>query len=171
MNNALGIVAVLISFLILAMASRQIGALFARFRLPLISGFLFTGILVGPFVLGLLPKGVGEELRFVDEISLAIIAFAAGAELYLRELRSRMKSILWVTAGNVIAMNRLAHMLAAGRGSAPDPVKAATWHLIARYRGLSDLKLDGFLASLTDDQLKTAQKALLKWVAAHRVSP
>ncbi|MCB9116398.1 MAG: cation:proton antiporter [Caldilinea sp.] len=104
MSNAIGIVAVLLSFLILAMASRQIGALFARFRLPLISGFLFTGILVGPFVLGLLPKGVGEELRFVDEISLAIIAFAAGAELYLRELRSRMKSILWVTAGNVIAI-------------------------------------------------------------------
>ena len=42
------------------------------------------------------------SLRVVDEISLAVIAFAAGSELYLKELRSRFKSIAWVTIGLVV---------------------------------------------------------------------
>ena len=104
MNPVLATTALVLSFLILVLASRQIGGLFARLHLPLISGFLFTGILVGPYVLGLLPVETGERLRFVDEISLAVIAFAAGSELYLKELRSRMGSIAWVTLGNVLAI-------------------------------------------------------------------
>jgi len=38
----------------------------------------------------------------VDEVSLAFIAFAAGSELYLEELRHRIKSIAWVTTGLVV---------------------------------------------------------------------
>ena len=37
------------------------------------------------------------------ELSLAFIAFAAGSELYLKELRSRFKSIKFVTIGLVIS--------------------------------------------------------------------
>ena len=73
----------LASFLIVALASQRIGQFFARVHLPLISGFLFAGILAGPYVLGLISTELTENLRFVDEISLAVIAFAAGSELYL----------------------------------------------------------------------------------------
>ncbi|MEZ4609264.1 MAG: cation:proton antiporter [Caldilineaceae bacterium] len=94
----------LASFLIVALASQRIGQFFARVHLPLISGFLFAGILAGPYVLGLISTELTENLRFVDEISLAVIAFAAGSELYLKELRSRMKSIAWVTVGNILVI-------------------------------------------------------------------
>lgn len=94
----------LASFLIVALASQRIGQFFARFHLPLISGFLFAGILAGPYVLGLISREVTESLRFVDEISLAVIAFAAGSELYLKELHSRMRSIAWVTIGNILVI-------------------------------------------------------------------
>ncbi|MFN2203826.1 MAG: monovalent cation:proton antiporter family protein [Caldilineaceae bacterium] len=103
MNGQTGqLIAVLVAFAIVALASKQIGAAFARFHLPLISGFLFTGILVGPFVLGLIPHGAPEQLRIIDETSLAIIAFAAGSELYLRELRDRFRSIAWVSILNTL---------------------------------------------------------------------
>ena len=102
MQNYVQLIAVLAAFAVVALASKQIGALFARFHLPLISGFLFTGILVGPFVLGLIPHGVTEQLRLVDETSLAVIAFAAGSELYLSELRGRLKSIAWVSIANTL---------------------------------------------------------------------
>jgi Trk K+ transport system NAD-binding subunit/Kef-type K+ transport system membrane component KefB len=92
----------LASFAVLALAARQIGIYFARFELPLISGFLFAGVLVGPYVLGLIPAEAIEHLEFVDEVSLAFIAFAAGSELYLRSLRTRLRSIVSVTASNAL---------------------------------------------------------------------
>ena len=90
-------------FFVIALASKQIGQFFVKARLPLISGFLFAGIIAGPFVLKLIPEEAVENLRFVDEISLAFIAFAAGSELYLKELRSRFRSITWVTIGLVVS--------------------------------------------------------------------
>ncbi|MFQ5453396.1 MAG: cation:proton antiporter, partial [Candidatus Zixiibacteriota bacterium] len=86
-------------FTLIALAAKQVGAFFVKVKLPLISGFLFTGIVAGPFMLDLISTEATESLRFVDEISLAFIAFAAGSELYLKELRSRFKSIRWVTFG------------------------------------------------------------------------
>ena len=80
-------------FFILSMAAKDIGNIFTKLHLPLITGFLFAGILVGPDGLGLISKVQVSSLRFIDEISLAVIALAAGSELYIKELRSRLKSI------------------------------------------------------------------------------
>lgn len=90
------------SFVFIALASRQIGHFFARFKLPLITGFILTGVIAGPFVLNLISKETTQNLRFVYEISLAFIAFSAGCELHLRELRDRLKSIKWITVGLVV---------------------------------------------------------------------
>ena len=89
-------------FAIIAIASKQIGHSLLKTGLPLISGFLLTGIIAGPYVLDLIPKEATLNLRFVDEISLGFIAFAAGSELYLKELKTRLKSIAWVTIGLVV---------------------------------------------------------------------
>src|SRR5262249_6201373 len=47
--------------------------------------------------------------------------------------------------GSPIAQNRLAHILAAGRGMPADPVEAIKWHLIAKEAGLGDVKLDSLM--------------------------
>jgi Trk K+ transport system NAD-binding subunit/Kef-type K+ transport system membrane component KefB len=95
------VVAALAGFALVALASRQLGQVAARARLPLITGFLLTGIVAGPHVTGLISSGAAERLRFVDQISLGFIAFAAGAEIYGRSLKGRWRSIGWVTAGLV----------------------------------------------------------------------
>ena len=97
------IIIFILSFGIVALASKEIGAFFARYKLPLISGFLFAGVLVGPYALNIIPKEALSKLRFIDEVALAYIAFAAGSELYMKELRSRVKSIAWVTTGLVLS--------------------------------------------------------------------
>ena len=91
----------LISFLIVALASKEIGTFFSRYNLPLISGFLAAGVLVGPFGLNMLTAEATEKLHFIDEVSLGFIAFAAGSELYLRDLRGRLKGIAWVTIAQI----------------------------------------------------------------------
>lgn len=94
---------ILTAFGVVTLAASRIGEFFRKLRLPLITGYLFAGLLVGPFVLGFASKESLEHLRFVDEISLAFIAFAAGSELYLPELRGRFRSINMVTVGLIIA--------------------------------------------------------------------
>ena len=48
----MNLLALLAAFVFVVLASKQIGALFAKIHLPLISGFIFAGIVAGPFVLG-----------------------------------------------------------------------------------------------------------------------
>lgn len=103
-QNSLFFIALLMGFGIVALAARQIGDLFARGKLPLITGFLFTGILAGPYVLNIIPKEAIGKLRFLDELSLAYIAFAAGSELIIRQLRSRFKAIRYNTYGQVVVV-------------------------------------------------------------------
>ncbi len=98
---------ILAGFVLLALASRQIGRYLTRFKLPLISGFLLAGILIGPYGFGFIETTDLESLKIIDEVALAFIAFAAGSELYLRELRSRLKSILSISAGIVLAVSIL----------------------------------------------------------------
>ena len=91
-----------ISLVIVALAARQISLLFVKVKLPLITGFLFVGILCGPFVLNFMTISSIKSLKFLDQIALAFIAFAAGGELYLKELNSRLNSIKWTTIGLVV---------------------------------------------------------------------
>lgn len=93
----------ILSFALMALASWQIGRLFSYFNLPKISGYLFAGLIAGPFVLGFATVEEIESLRFIDEIALAFIAFAAGSELYVPEIRGRLRSIGLVTAAIVFA--------------------------------------------------------------------
>ena len=88
-------------FSIVAVAANQIAKFLQKLKLPLITGLLIIGLFAGPFVLKLLPKGTSNGLQFINDISLAFIAFAAAAELYLKELRSRMRSIKWMTFGQL----------------------------------------------------------------------
>lgn len=103
MGHYIDILTFLAGFAVISLASKQIGQMFKKAELPLISGFLFTGILAGPFVLGLISIEATRNLRFVDELALAVIAFAAGSELYLKDLRSRLRNIAWVTIGLIVS--------------------------------------------------------------------
>jgi Trk K+ transport system NAD-binding subunit/mannitol/fructose-specific phosphotransferase system IIA component (Ntr-type)/Kef-type K+ transport system membrane component KefB len=103
MEHYLEIVLIIAGFTVIALASRQVGGLFTKANLPLITGFLFTGIIAGPYVLGLISAEAVGNLRFVDELALAFIAFFAGSELYIKELRGRLKTIRWVTLGLVVS--------------------------------------------------------------------
>ena len=90
-------------FLIVALASRQIGRWFSYSKLPLITGFLFAGILAGPYILNIVPVLAVNKLKFIDELALAFIAFSAGGELVVRQIKSRLRTIRYVTIGLVLS--------------------------------------------------------------------
>ncbi len=91
------IITFLIGFFLVAIAANQIAKFFQKNKFPLITGLIITGIIAGSSFLNFIPPKALKELNFLNEIALAIIAFSAGSELYLKELRSRINSIKWMT--------------------------------------------------------------------------
>ncbi|MFC2104416.1 cation:proton antiporter [Bacteroidota bacterium] len=92
---------VLFAFIWVVIASNQVAKFFQKIKLPLITGFLLSGLLIGPFGLDLIQIKSIENLHFVNNTSLAFIALAAGSELYLKEIRNSIRSILWNTIGHL----------------------------------------------------------------------
>jgi len=92
---------ILVGFVIVAIAGQQIAKIFQRIKLPLITGLIITGILAGSSFLNFIPSESLPKLNFLNNLALAIIAFSAGAEFYLKELRSRINSIKWMTVSQL----------------------------------------------------------------------
>lgn len=92
----------LVGFSIVAIAGHQIAKVFQKIKFPLITGLIITGIIAGSSVLKFIPADALPKLNFLNDIALAIIAFSAGSELYLKELRSRITSIKWMTIGQLL---------------------------------------------------------------------
>lgn len=102
MDKYIEFLVTILGFGVVAIAAAKIALYFRKIRLPLITGLLITGIATGPFVLGLIPQSAGSHLNFINDFALAYIAFAASAELYLREMKSRIQSIKWMALSQLI---------------------------------------------------------------------
>ena len=92
----------LLAFLWIVIGSFHVAKYFQKIRLPLITGFLISGVIAGPFFLKLVSDESIINLQIVNEFSLSYIAFAAGVELYIKEIRSSLKSIFWNTLGQLV---------------------------------------------------------------------
>ena len=66
--------------------------------------------------------------------------------------------------GSPIAQNRLAHILASGRGVPADPKEAIKWHLVSKAAGASDPVLDEFAASQSAEIRAAAEKDAKPWL-------
>jgi Kef-type K+ transport system membrane component KefB len=64
-----------------------------KFNLPLLTGYLFAGILAGPYLTGFLTLEMVSQLQLIDDLALSFIALIAGAELRMSLISKRAKSI------------------------------------------------------------------------------
>ncbi len=91
------------AFGLVAMAAYQFALFFQRkFHFPLITGLILLGIVAGNSLLHFLPDDTIRHLEFIIDLSLAVIAFSAGAELHIHEMRSRLKSIRRMTIAQLV---------------------------------------------------------------------
>ena len=67
--------------------------------------------------------------------------------------------------GSPIAQNRLAKILAAGRGLPANAVEATKWHIISKAGGITDLSLDDFVRKLKAEERTAGEQAAKPWLA------
>ena len=91
-----GLVVMTLGFTLLA--SHILGRLLSTLGLPLITGYLLAGILLGPEGLGLVGLEVKNSLVTINQIALGLIALTAGGELAVARLRPRLNAIAWVSS-------------------------------------------------------------------------
>ena len=70
-----------------------VGEVLEELRIPHLTAYLAVGVVSGPYVLRLVDRGTVESLQVFNTLTLALIAFAGGAELKLDMVKRGMRSL------------------------------------------------------------------------------
>ncbi len=85
-------------FGILLLTADTFGALAHDLGFPRLVGYLVAGLALGPSVLGIVPPGVLQDLGMMKQLAVGLIALLAGAELRVKDLVERYRTIGWIMA-------------------------------------------------------------------------
>ena len=85
-------------FGILLLTADTFGALAHDLGFPRLVGYLVAGLALGPSVLDVVPPGVLQDLSMMKQLAVGTIALLAGAELRVKDLVERYRSIAWILA-------------------------------------------------------------------------
>ena len=69
-----------------------------KLRLPNVTAYIVTGILIGPYCANLIPLSVIEHMDFLSDIALAFIAFSTGEFFRLTTLKKNGMKVVILTA-------------------------------------------------------------------------
>jgi Kef-type K+ transport system membrane component KefB len=99
-NSILASSALSLGFLMLfALMGGRIAKLFGA---PMITGFIVSGLLAGPFILGVVDKASADNLRLVDDLAFGVIAFYAGGEMRLARFLPKIRGVLTVIVAIIV---------------------------------------------------------------------
>lgn len=98
----------------LLLASVPIAFLFHRLRLPTIVGFMITGVVIGPYGLGLISDVHAIEL--MAEIGVALLLFTIGLEFSIHRIIEMRRLVLLGGGLQVVITVLAATLIAYGRG-------------------------------------------------------
>lgn len=67
------------------------------FKLPNVTAYIITGIIMGPFCLNLVPKNIIDGMDFISDIALAFIAFGTGEFFKISALKRNGPKVIIIT--------------------------------------------------------------------------
>jgi Kef-type K+ transport system membrane component KefB len=91
-----------IGFVVLA--SFTVGDLLAGFGLPRITGYIISGIVLGPDVIGVLSHPVVAKMGVFNTLALGLISISAGLEIEIGAMRRVMRTMIAMTAVKVVLL-------------------------------------------------------------------
>lgn len=99
-QNAVGtssVASVIISIALMLFLGFLMTRLTKKLRLPNVTAYIVTGILIGPYCLDLIPQTVIGGMDFLSDIALAFIAFSTGEFFRLSTLRKNGMKVVIIT--------------------------------------------------------------------------
>jgi Kef-type K+ transport system membrane component KefB len=137
------------------------GRLAQKLRLPAITGYIVTGLLLGPSVLSLVPDTVAVQLEPIPHIALGLIAISIGGRFSMRQIRTLGKDTVSITLFQlVITFGAVTLLLIAFGATLPVALllgaiasataPAATVAVISEYRARGQMT-DTLLATVALD--------------------
>ena len=90
------------AYLIICISSFYLSSYLKKLGLPLVTGLIIVGVIIGPNFLGVISDIIIKEIDFIFDVSLGFIAFAAGSELFFKEIKSTFNSIKWNTISSIL---------------------------------------------------------------------
>lgn len=82
-----------------------------KLKLPNVTAYIITGILIGPFCLDLIPSEVIEGMGFLSDIALAFIAFGTGEFFRLSTLKKNGVKVIIITLFEALTASFLIFIL------------------------------------------------------------
>jgi Kef-type K+ transport system membrane component KefB len=110
----------LLQILVVLVAARGCGRLFARYGQPAVIGEMLAGILLGPSLLGwlwpasselLFPADSLAPLRLLSQLGVILFMFVVGLELDWSQLRHRLRVAVWVSHASIVVPFLLGSLL------------------------------------------------------------
>lgn len=83
-----------------------------RLHLPNVTAYIITGILIGPFVLNLIPQRVIQGMEFLPDIALAFISFSTGQFFKTDTLKRNGPKVIIITLFEALTASLLVFILA-----------------------------------------------------------
>ena len=68
-----------------------------KLKLPSVTAYIITGVLIGPYCLGVIPETVIEGTEFLSDIAVAFIAFSTGEFFKLSALQKNGSKVIIIT--------------------------------------------------------------------------
>ncbi len=86
-SGSTSVAGILISLSIMLLVGFAMTRVSKLLRLPNVTAYIVTGILIGPYVLNMIPTSFIEGTDFLADVALAFIAFSVGEHFEFRKLR------------------------------------------------------------------------------------
>ncbi len=97
LQSASGVAVVIISIAMMLFCGFAATRVTKRLRLPNVTAYILTGILLGPYCLKLIPQSVTDGMAFLADIALAFIAFSTGEFFRLDVLKKNGWKVVVIT--------------------------------------------------------------------------
>jgi len=80
-------------------------------KMPMVVGYVLTGLLLSPSVLHVIPEALNEELEIIKILGLGMIALMIGGELQLNKLKRIAKDVVWITVVQIVGASLVVFMV------------------------------------------------------------
>ncbi len=96
--------AVLMAIGLVILSAYTLSEVGSSITLPRVTGYILTGLLLGPYALKILSKNVVQEIEMFNTLAIGLIAITAGLELHFSSLKKVIGPILTTSILKIVSL-------------------------------------------------------------------